>query len=62
MMLSAALVKELKQFDLERALPAWDGLVLKQEERLAQLGLPDTLFKAEVSERKKIMQVLEGFI
>ncbi|KAJ3820965.1 hypothetical protein F5880DRAFT_890861 [Lentinula raphanica] len=61
-MLSAALVKELKQFDLERALPAWDGLVLKQEERLAQLGLPDTLFKAEVSERKKIMQVLEGFI
>ncbi|KAJ3760495.1 hypothetical protein EV360DRAFT_39717 [Lentinula raphanica] len=51
-MLSAALVKELKQFDLERALPAWDGLVLKQEERLAQLGLPDTLFKAEVSERK----------
>jgi len=35
--------KELSKFDMERAIPAWDGLATKQQLNLEILGVP-TLF------------------
>ncbi|OSX60525.1 hypothetical protein POSPLADRAFT_1047949 [Postia placenta MAD-698-R-SB12] len=39
-MLSDSFRKELRKFDSERVLPAWDGLVAKQQARLEALGVP----------------------
>ncbi|PCH41599.1 alpha/beta-hydrolase, partial [Wolfiporia cocos MD-104 SS10] len=39
-MISDSFRKELQKFDTERALPAWDGLVAKQQARLESLGVP----------------------
>ncbi|KAH7875999.1 hypothetical protein F5879DRAFT_980062 [Lentinula edodes] len=64
-MLVDAFEKELKRFDVERVLPAWDGLVLQQQEALFQIGVPTMFATTELSEREKqqkIMQVLEGLI
>ncbi|KAJ3878780.1 hypothetical protein F5051DRAFT_404799 [Lentinula edodes] len=64
-MLVDAFEKELKRFDVERVLPAWDGLVLQQQEALFQMGVPTMFATTELSEREKqqkIMQVLEGLI
>ena len=38
-----AFCRELKQFDKERALPAWDGLISRQQSTLETLGVP-TMF------------------
>ncbi|TFK56032.1 hypothetical protein OE88DRAFT_1641774 [Heliocybe sulcata] len=39
-MMSDAFRKELRKFDFERALTAWDGLVTKQQAALEGLGVP----------------------
>ncbi|KAJ4472073.1 hypothetical protein J3R30DRAFT_3379713 [Lentinula aciculospora] len=62
-MLSDAFARELRLFDKERVLTAWDGLALQQQEAFAQMGVPMMFSATDVSERqkqKKIMQVLEG--
>ena len=41
--MSDAFLRELKKFDTERALPAWDGLVRGQQARLEALKVP-TMF------------------
>ena len=46
-MLSQAYEKDLKRFDAERVLPAWDGLVTSQQAALAQLKIP-TMFPTAV--------------
>ncbi|KAJ3734501.1 hypothetical protein DFJ43DRAFT_1062976 [Lentinula guzmanii] len=61
-MLLDAVAKELKQFDVERVLPAWDGLALQQQEALAQVGVPTITDATKRKEQQKIMQVLEGLM
>ncbi len=39
-MLNDAYKKDLKRFDMERALPAFDGLIAKQQAALARLNVP----------------------
>lgn len=51
-MLSDAFEKELKRFDVERVLPAWDGLVLQQQEALAQMGVPTMVSTTDPSLRE----------
>lgn len=45
--------RELELFDLERALPAWDGLVSKQQAALEALGVP-TMFPSAIAEDRKV--------
>ncbi|CAL1702086.1 unnamed protein product [Somion occarium] len=56
--------RELAQFDLQRALPAWDGLLAKQQTALETLGVP-TIFatssKADRERQQRVIQVLTGF-
>ncbi|PPR02496.1 hypothetical protein CVT24_002043 [Panaeolus cyanescens] len=44
--------KELARFDVDRVLPAWDGLVLRQQQELAQLKLPTMFATAEKEDRE----------
>ncbi|KAJ6567284.1 hypothetical protein DFH09DRAFT_1081292 [Mycena vulgaris] len=44
--------KELKRFDAERVLPAWDGLVTSQQAALAQLRVP-TMFPTAVKQDRE---------
>jgi hypothetical protein len=46
-MISAAFQKEMKRFDTERALVAWDGLVAKQQAALENMGVP-TMFVTDI--------------
>lgn len=39
-MLNDAYKKDLKKFDMERALPAFDGLIAKQQAVLTRLNVP----------------------
>ncbi|EJF63051.1 alpha/beta-hydrolase [Dichomitus squalens LYAD-421 SS1] len=43
---------ELRKFDRERALPAWDGLVTKQQIALEALGVPAMFPSTEVTDRE----------
>jgi hypothetical protein len=52
-MLSQAYEKELKRFDAERVLPAWDGLVTKQQTALARLQIP-TMFPTTVKADREV--------
>ncbi|KAF5393620.1 hypothetical protein D9757_000405 [Collybiopsis confluens] len=64
-MLSGAFHKELKSFDTERVLTAWDGLVSQQQDALSQLGIPIMFASTEPSHREsqqKVIQVLEGLL
>ncbi|KIK65732.1 hypothetical protein GYMLUDRAFT_258424 [Collybiopsis luxurians FD-317 M1] len=64
-MLSETFQKELKSFDAQRALPAWDGLVVQQQETLAQMGVPTMFASVDASTRErqqKVIQVLEGLL
>ncbi|KAJ3535419.1 hypothetical protein NMY22_g6503 [Coprinellus aureogranulatus] len=40
-MLQDAYQKEIRKFDKERVLPAWDGLMARQQGRLGSLGVPN---------------------
>ena len=52
-MLSDAYEKELKRFDVERVLVAWDGLVAKQQAALENLQVP-TMFKTDISTDREV--------
>ncbi|KII96005.1 hypothetical protein PLICRDRAFT_34958 [Plicaturopsis crispa FD-325 SS-3] len=62
-MMSSAFRKELQKFDAERVLPAWDGLVSKQQTALENLGVP-TMFNTGLDTDKerqhRVAQVLES--
>jgi hypothetical protein len=42
--------KELKKFDVERVLPAWDGLVRGQQARLEALKVPTMFVTSETGD------------
>ncbi len=52
--------KELVKFDLERVLPAWDGLVAKQQAALEALGVP-TMFPSTDGRDREVLTVKTGF-
>lgn len=56
-MMSTAFRKELHQFDVERALVAWDGMIAKQQMALEVLAVP-TMF---VSSSTSDMEVCGAF-
>ena len=45
--------KELQKFDAERVLPAWDGLIKKQQTTLETLGVP-AMFPTTVSTDREV--------
>ena len=51
--LTDAFRRELQQFDRERVLPAWDGLVTKQQSALESLEVP-TMFPTAVSTDRQV--------
>lgn len=56
-MLSDAYKKELKKFDTERVLVAWDGLVAKQQSALENLRVP-AMFKTDISTDREVTDVI----
>ncbi|KAI0637710.1 hypothetical protein C8Q77DRAFT_1153434 [Trametes polyzona] len=53
--------KELQRFDRDRVLPAWDGLLAKQQAALESLGVPAMFPTTQAADRERqqeIMQVL----
>ncbi|KAF8583986.1 hypothetical protein K439DRAFT_1617072 [Ramaria rubella] len=62
-MLESLFLKEVKTYDSEQALSAWDALVTKQQIMLEALGVPGMFVSAIKSDREKqqrIIQVLAG--
>jgi len=63
--MSDAFRQELRKFDAQRVLPAWDGLVAKQQARLEAMGLPamfPTTSSADRERQQKVIQVLVGIV
>jgi len=57
--------KELRKFDVERALPAWDALVRGQQARLEALKVPTMFVTSEtgdVEKQRRVVNVLEGIL
>lgn len=52
-MMSTAYKNELRKFDLERVLPAWDGLLSNQQTALASLGVP-TMFATTAKAMREV--------
>ena len=50
--LTDAFRAELRKFDRERALPAWDGLVTKQQAALEGWGVPAMFITAHAPDRE----------
>lgn len=46
------LVNELKKFDVERALVAWDSLVVSQQRTLESLGVPCMFVSSSKTDRE----------
>ncbi|KAK1224574.1 hypothetical protein PQX77_012528 [Marasmius sp. AFHP31] len=64
-MLNDSYKQQLKKFDRERAISAWESLVAKQQEDLLALGVPTMFLTSNRSDREtqqKVSQVLEGLI
>ncbi|KAF8743830.1 hypothetical protein AX14_000236 [Amanita brunnescens Koide BX004] len=64
-MLNDAYKKELRKFDMERALPAFDGLIAKQQAALAHLNVPTMCVSDDMDLRERqqrVMQVLTGLV
>lgn len=59
-MLSDAYKKELKKFDAERVLVAWDGLVAKQQTALENLQVP-AMFKTDTSTDREVSDII-GYV
>ncbi|KAI9449647.1 hypothetical protein BJY52DRAFT_229432 [Lactarius psammicola] len=63
--MSDAFQKELRKFDAERVLPAWDGLVRGQQARLEALKVP-TMFvtnnPSDMEKQRRVVNVLEGIL
>jgi hypothetical protein len=53
-MITDAFKKELLRFDRERVLPAWDGLVTRQQNELIQLDVP-LMFVTNETEDREVM-------
>lgn len=51
-MLSDAYKKEIYKFDSDRVLPAWDGLVSRQQNELSQKGVPAMFVTSDVHDRE----------
>lgn len=51
-MMSDLFRRELKKFDSERVLPAWDGLVTKQQTTLESLGVPAMYVTVALADRE----------
>ncbi|GJE84758.1 hypothetical protein PsYK624_008340 [Phanerochaete sordida] len=57
--------RELQRFDRERVLPAWDGLITKQQATLESLGVPTmfpTVVSTERQKQQRVVQVVSGVI
>jgi len=57
--------KELRKFDVERVLPAWDALVRGQQARLEALKIPTMFVTSEtgdVEKQRRVVNVLEGIL
>jgi hypothetical protein len=52
-MLNDAFRKELRKFDAERVLFAWDGLLQKQQSTLESLGVP-TMFPSDLRADREV--------
>ncbi|KAF8974712.1 hypothetical protein BDZ97DRAFT_45472 [Flammula alnicola] len=57
-MVTDAFKKEIYRFDHERVIPAWDGLVSRQQNELAQIGVPTMFGTSDVQDREKQQQVI----
>ncbi|KAL5530036.1 hypothetical protein ACEPAF_6293 [Sanghuangporus sanghuang] len=56
---------ELNKFDRERVMPAWGGLIARQQATLEELGVPAmfvTSEKPDMERQQRIIQVLEGIV
>lgn len=53
--------KELRKFDVERALPAWDALVRGQQARLEALKIPTMFVTSETGDVEVCTQFLNGY-
>ncbi|KAL5527778.1 hypothetical protein ACEPAG_6579 [Sanghuangporus baumii] len=56
---------ELNKFDRERVMPAWEGLIARQQAALEKLGVPAmfiTSEKLDMERQQRIIQVLEGIV
>jgi hypothetical protein len=63
--LSDSFQKELRKFDAEQVLPAWDGLVRGQQARLEALKVPTMFVTTEagdVEKQRRVVHVLEGIL
>ncbi|VDC06246.1 unnamed protein product [Peniophora sp. CBMAI 1063] len=64
-LLSDAIRREIQAFEVERALPAWDGLVAKHQAAMEVLTVPAMFVAsnpADLQKQKKVMQLVEGTI
>ena len=52
-MLTDAFKKEIDKFDQDRVIPAWDGLVTKQQMELAHSRVP-TMFISNQAEDRQV--------
>jgi hypothetical protein len=51
-MLTTAVQQAIKQFDLERVLPAWDGLAAKHQAAMEILTVPSMFVTSDASDLK----------
>lgn len=49
--------RELQKFDTERILPAWDGLIAKQQAALESLGVP-AMFPTSAPSEREVWKIL----
>ncbi|TEB35538.1 hypothetical protein FA13DRAFT_1352156 [Coprinellus micaceus] len=64
-MLQDAYQKEMCKFDRERVLPAWDGLITRQQGQLEALGVPNMFVTSDprdTERQKQIINVLLGLV
>jgi len=57
--------KELRKFDVERVLPAWDALARGQQARLESLKVPTMFVTGEIGDvekQRRVVNVLEGIL
>jgi len=57
-MLIDAFKKEIDQFDRDRVIPAWDGLVSRQQMELAHSGVPTMFVSNQADDRQRQQQII----
>ncbi|KAG2013396.1 hypothetical protein CC2G_010313 [Coprinopsis cinerea AmutBmut pab1-1] len=58
-MLQDAYRRELSKYDRERVLPAWDGLVMRQQAKLESLKVPNMFISADPKDRQRQVQIVQ---